>query len=218
MNRPALVVPAPAEGVASAARRAPTQRRSRERVERILAAAAALIAETGSDATRMSDVAESAGVSIGSLYQYFPDKAAVIRMIAERYNAQGRACVRAELAEVSDAADLQAALVRIVDGYYAMFLAEPVMRDIWSGTQADNALRDMDAADGRAHGAMLADVLARLRPAAGRAELATSAFLMMQLICATVRLAISVERAEGDALIAAFKRMMVREILSGARE
>ncbi|TKB29290.1 MAG: helix-turn-helix transcriptional regulator, partial [Mesorhizobium sp.] len=50
-------------------RRAPTQQRSRERVERMLAAAAALIAEQGSDAMRMGEVAERAGVSIGSLYQ-----------------------------------------------------------------------------------------------------------------------------------------------------
>ncbi|RUU02593.1 TetR family transcriptional regulator, partial [Mesorhizobium sp. USDA-HM6] len=46
-------------------RRAPTQQRSRERVERMLAAASALIAEQGSDAMRMGEVAERAGVSIG---------------------------------------------------------------------------------------------------------------------------------------------------------
>src|SRR6516164_9697436 len=117
--------------------RMPSQRRSRERVERILNCATTLIAEKGSDAMRMSEVAELAGVSIGSLYQYFPDKGAIIRMLAERYNAEGRDCITAELANVRDMAGLREAFDRLIDIYYARFLAEPVMRDIWSGTQAD---------------------------------------------------------------------------------
>ncbi|HEX6037066.1 TetR/AcrR family transcriptional regulator, partial [Longimicrobium sp.] len=132
-------------------RRVPSQRRSRERVERMLAVATELIAERGSDAVRMSEVAERAGVSIGSLYQYFPDKSAIIRTLAERYNAQGLACVQAELAPVRDEGALHEALLRVVDGYYEMFLAEPVMRDIWWATQSDRALQDVDAADVEAH-------------------------------------------------------------------
>ncbi len=60
-------------------RRAPSQKRSRERVERMLTAASEVITEQGSDAMRMGEVAERAGVSIGSLYQYFPDKGSIIR-------------------------------------------------------------------------------------------------------------------------------------------
>jgi len=195
-----------------APRRAPMQRRSRERVERILAAAAALIADGGSDALRMSEVAEMAGVSIGSLYQYFPDKAAIIRTLAERYNAQGRACIEAALAEVRTVEGLCEAFAGLVDAYYAMFLAEPVMRDIWSGTQADGALRDGELANSRANGALLAEVLSRLRPDADRAELASLALLIMHLGEATMRLAISVDRAEGDALVAAYKRMALNEL------
>jgi AcrR family transcriptional regulator len=194
-----------------AARRSPSQSRSRERVERILAAASALIAEAGSDAMRMSDVAERAKVSIGSLYQYFPDKGAVIRTLAERCNAQGRECIEEGLAGVRDIAGLKKAFSELVDTYYGMFLAEPVMRDIWSGTQADKELRDIDLADSRANGALLAEVLSRLRPDADPSELAHSAFLVMHLGEATMRLAISVDRAEGDALVEAYKRMAVRE-------
>jgi AcrR family transcriptional regulator len=194
-----------------AARRSPSQSRSRERVERILAAASALIAEAGSDAMRMSDVAERAEVSIGSLYQYFPDKGAVIRTLAERCNAQGRECIEEGLAGVSDIAGLKKAFSELVDTYYGMFLAEPVMRDIWSGTQADKELRDIDLADSRANGALLAEVLSRLRPDADPSELAHSAFLVMHLGEATMRLAISVDRAEGDALVEAYKRMALRE-------
>ena len=195
-----------------ALRREPNQRRSRERVEGILAAAAALIVEKGSDAMRMGEVAAKADVSIGSLYQYFPDKAAIIRRLAERYNGEGRACIQAALATPRSMKDLRAAFLGLVDTYYALFLASPVMRDIWSGTQADKALREIELADSRANGAILAGALARLRPGVDRAVLVASAFLIMQLGEATMRLAISVERAEGDALVAAYKRLVDREL------
>lgn len=199
----------------SASRRAPSQRRSRERVENILEAATALIAEAGSDAMRMSEVAERAGISIGSLYQYFPDKAAIIRTLAERYNAQGRECIEAELANVRDMAGLRTAFGGLIDIYYGLFLAEPVMRDVWSGMQADKTLREVELEESRANGALLVDVLVRLKPDVDPEDLACSAFLIMSLGEATMRLAISVERAEGDALVEAYKRMVLRELEAG---
>ena len=85
-------------GQETALRRQPNQRRSRERVERILDCATKLIGEVGSDAMRMSELARRAGMSIGALYQYFPDKAAILRTLAERYNAAGRQCIAEGLA------------------------------------------------------------------------------------------------------------------------
>ncbi|TIY01434.1 MAG: TetR/AcrR family transcriptional regulator, partial [Mesorhizobium sp.] len=117
------------DGQIASPRRAPSQQRSRERVERMLAAASALIAEQGSDAMRMGEVAERAGVSIGSLYQFFPDKRAIVWALAERYTAESQACIAAALAEVSDAEGLRRAFSELVDIYYGLFLAEPVMRD-----------------------------------------------------------------------------------------
>ena len=194
-------------------RRAPSQQRSRERVERMLAAASALIAEQGSDAMRMGEVAERAGVSIGSLYQFFPDKRAIIWALAERYTAGSQACISAALADISDAAGLRRAFSELVDIYYGLFLAEPVMRDIWSGTQADKALRELELADSRANAEFLTAVLKRLRPASDPAALETTAFLIWQMGEATMRLAISVGRQEGDDLVAAYKRMALRELV-----
>lgn len=202
----------PAADPAGPLRRAPSQRRSRERVERILAVATELIAAQGSDALRMAEVAAKAEISIGSLYQYFPDKAAVIRALAERYNAEGRACIEEGLREVRDAAGLRGAFGELIDIYYGLFLAEPVMRDIWSGLQADKGLREIDLEDSRINGRVLAAALARIDPGADPAELSTRALLVMQLGEATMRLAISVGREEGDALVEAYKRMALREL------
>ncbi|CDX42561.1 Transcriptional regulator (TetR-family) [Mesorhizobium sp. ORS 3359] len=203
----------PDQAAIASPRRSPSQQRSRERVERMLAAASALIAEQGSDAMRMGEVAERAGVSIGSLYQFFPDKRAIVWALAERYTAESQACISAALKDVRDAEGLKQAFSELVDIYYQLFLAEPVIRDVWSGTQADKALRELELADSRANAEFLVAVLKRLRPNADPVELETTAFLVWQMGEAAVRLAISVDREEGDRLVEAYKRMALRELV-----
>ena len=96
-----------------------------------------------------------------------------------------------------DLEELRAAYAGLVDQYYAIFLAEPVMRDIWSGMQADKQLMAMELAESRACGALLAAAMRRVHPAADPEKIAASAFLVWQLGEATMRLAISLgaERA-----------------------
>ncbi len=69
-------------------RRVPRQARAERTVAGLLDAAAAVIADVGYDAATLTAVAARAGASIGSLYQYFPDKPAVARALAERYGAE----------------------------------------------------------------------------------------------------------------------------------
>ncbi len=66
-------------------RRVPVQARSRERVERILDAAAQLLSDEGYDAVKTNLIAKRAGVSIGSIYQFFPNRFAIFNALAERY-------------------------------------------------------------------------------------------------------------------------------------
>ncbi|HEY0970027.1 MAG TPA: TetR/AcrR family transcriptional regulator [Gemmatimonadales bacterium] len=66
-------------------RRVPTQQRSRDRLARIARAAGELCAEAGADAVTMEGIAVRAGTSIGSLYQFFPNRDALLHFVAERY-------------------------------------------------------------------------------------------------------------------------------------
>jgi len=59
-------------------RRRPKQARSRATFEAIIEAAAQILERRGADGLNTNDVAERAGVSIGTLYQYFPDKLALL--------------------------------------------------------------------------------------------------------------------------------------------
>ncbi|EJL20442.1 transcriptional regulator [Caulobacter sp. AP07] len=197
---------------ATVARRAPAQQRSRERLERILAVASDLIARKGSDQMKMSEIADLAGISIGSLYQYFPDKSAIIRTLAERFNGESRKCIEAALADVRGLDGLLAAYSGLVDQYYQIFLAEPVMRDIWSGMQVDRQLAEIELAESRAAGALLAAAMMRIRPDSDPERTASTAFLIWHLGEATMRLAVSYDAVEGAALVDDFKRMTVREL------
>jgi len=65
-------------------RRKPSQERSRDRVERILDATASLLSEMAVDKITTAAIAQKAGVPIGSVYQYFPNKLAVLAQLARR--------------------------------------------------------------------------------------------------------------------------------------
>ena len=66
-------------------RKRPRQARSRAMVARILDAAALEFETHGYRSTTTNGVAEAAGVSVGSLYQYFPNKDALLVGLAERH-------------------------------------------------------------------------------------------------------------------------------------
>ena len=66
-------------------RRMPVQARGRRTVERILDAAADRFVAAGFDATTTTEIAKQAGVSVGSLYQFFPDKEGLLDALAERH-------------------------------------------------------------------------------------------------------------------------------------
>jgi AcrR family transcriptional regulator len=66
-------------------RKAPRQERSRRTVERILDAAARIFHEQGYAGATTNDIADEADVSVGSLYQYFPNKDALLVALTKRH-------------------------------------------------------------------------------------------------------------------------------------
>ncbi|HEX3770440.1 MAG TPA: TetR/AcrR family transcriptional regulator [Polyangiaceae bacterium] len=106
----------------TAPRKKPRQGRSQATVETILDATARVLCTTGYDRASTNRVALAAGVSVGSLYQYFPSKEALVAALAARHMAKMTALVRTKLAEV--AAEPMPVAVRTIIG--AMFEAHQV--------------------------------------------------------------------------------------------
>ncbi len=102
-------------------RRRPSQARSRETVEAILQAAARVFAVHGYAAGTTNRIAEAAGVSVGSLYEYFPNKDALLVALMEAHVAEGQALLEgAAAAVVARAPRLGAAVRHLVGAMIAL--------------------------------------------------------------------------------------------------
>ncbi len=66
-------------------RKLPSQQRARENVDRILKAAATLLEQKGYDHLTTISIAKEAGASVGSVYQYFPNKHAIMFALFEKW-------------------------------------------------------------------------------------------------------------------------------------
>jgi len=81
-------------------RKVALQERSRMTVDALLDATARILVKEGFDKASTNRIAEVAGVSVGSLYQYFPSKEALVAAVIERHQQEIMRTVRGELAEV----------------------------------------------------------------------------------------------------------------------
>jgi AcrR family transcriptional regulator len=198
--------PSPAE------RKQPEQRRSRERVERILDEAAALISETGVDGMTMSALAETAGVSLPSIYRYFASKQAIIERLALRYAERVRVALMTAMEPVDTPADARAAVAEAMGIYWRLYRDDPTFAAVWSATIADPALAALDIEDSRHNGRLLADAIADVADPGGT-DPDLLAFVASHLAGSVVRLAVQLDATEADAVIDAMVERVLPALL-----
>ncbi|MER5633991.1 TetR/AcrR family transcriptional regulator [Streptomyces nitrosporeus] len=100
-------------------RRVPVQRRSAERLARILDAGAGLLDEAGYEQLSTRAVADRAQVPIGSVYRFFPNKRALVDALAERNLELYAERITGRLADIP-AREWGAAIDAVLDEYLAM--------------------------------------------------------------------------------------------------
>lgn len=106
-------------------RRKPSQERSRDRVERILDATAALLRETPADKITTAAIADKAGVPIGSVYQYFPNKLSVLAQLARRVMEEVDSKTASLIAEDFGVLAWDAAIDRAIDATMQGYAEQP---------------------------------------------------------------------------------------------
>nr|WP_220008777.1 TetR/AcrR family transcriptional regulator [Bradyrhizobium sp. BR 10289] len=79
-----------------------SQERSRATVDALVEATARILVNEGFEKASTNRIAEIAGVSVGSLYQYFPSKEALVAAVIDRHNEEIMAIVRNALKEIAD--------------------------------------------------------------------------------------------------------------------
>ena len=87
--------------------REPRQARSRARVAQILASADSILSVEGFEALTVRRIAQEAGVPVGSIYQFFPDKAAVVDALAHGYIGEFDAAIAVLVAGAEAAGNAQ---------------------------------------------------------------------------------------------------------------
>jgi len=130
-----------------ALRRVPTQKRSRVRLEAILDAGAELFADAGFEATTMEAVAARAETSIGSVYQFFPNKLALFRAIADLSFEHCRELFGRIIPTTSlSPEDWIDVLDAAIDGFASLQESDASVRMMWKNWNMYAEIADKDAA------------------------------------------------------------------------
>jgi AcrR family transcriptional regulator len=143
--------------IAGPLRRVPVQGRSVARVRRMLDACADLVDEVGYEGLTTTLLAERAGVAIGSVYQFFPDKRAVVQALTQR-NMEAYLQRLTDRFAGGDFTHWWDGVDAGIDEYIAMHRMVPGFRTLHFGDVVDVHLLD----DARDNNAVIADRLARV--------------------------------------------------------
>jgi AcrR family transcriptional regulator len=123
-------------------RKLPSQQRSEATVEAILQAAAQVFERHGYAAGTTNRIAERAGVSIGTVYQYFPNKDAILVALVHRHLAESTAALQPHIDRLNRGAGFDDVLPNIVHAMVAMHaLAPGLHRVLFEETQLPPTLR-----------------------------------------------------------------------------
>ena len=110
-------------------RKEPRQARSRATVDAILTATARVLVEEGYDKATTNTIARRAGVSIGSLYQYFPNKEALVTALCERHMHETMRILMGEIETLQDA-PLPEAIRRLIKVLLRIHAVEPELHRV----------------------------------------------------------------------------------------
>lgn len=147
-------------------RRVPTQDRSRARVARIVDAATEVFAEVGFEAATTEAIAERAGTSIGSLYQFFPNKKALFEAIWRRYLDDVRLLFERLLSDAASraTADWRTLMDDAIDAFWEFDQSNLAFRAVMMNVQRSGAFLAEGDALNRAMAERIAPIIGVLAP------------------------------------------------------
>ncbi|MGW2890757.1 TetR family transcriptional regulator [Streptomyces griseoruber] len=194
---------------ATSLRRAPVQRRSAERLTRILDACADLLDEVGYDALSTRAVAQRAGVPIGSVYRFFGNKRQMADALAQ-HNLERWSERVTERLEGARQGDWRAAMDAVLDEYLAMKRTAPGFSLVDFGNQIPVGARQAEPNHRVAD--RLTDLLSAYLDRTPDDDLRRTFLIAVETADTLVQLAFRVD-PEGDAKVIAEMRELLRAYL-----
>jgi len=193
-------------------RRVPVQGRSLARVNRMLDACAALLDEGGYEGLTTTQVADRAGVAIGSLYQFFPDKRAIVQALAMRNLEAYVARVQARLASGAGG-DWLETVEAAIDDFIDMHRTTPGFRTLRFGDVVDRNLIDEERDNDTVIAEELSLLMVRYFGMPDGPRLRLALLVAVELADGLVKLAFRRD-PRGDPEILAEARQVVRNYLA----
>ncbi len=184
----------------------PTQARSRERLRRVLDAAEELLATDGAAAFTTTRIAAVAGVPVGSVYRYFPDKETIVEALALRFWSDFEDLVAAA-AELGELDPLEDPAAIVIDALAAGFRARPGFLELWYGGLRTEQVREVTRGTREAIARSAERMLEKRWPNASPRERKTAARMVVLAGDALLREAFRQDRSGDERLLTECKAM-----------
>jgi AcrR family transcriptional regulator len=195
------------------ARRWPVQKRSRDRLERVLRVAEGLIVERGFANLNMKELAEIANVNISTIYAYFPNSQSLLRVLAVRYIEDSERRAKELYGRVSDLdSPAEKMIDEILDVVIEFYQTNPNWNAIWRGMQSDNELMGMDIEDTRINSSLLGSLLTKINPNLGD-DIHLTAMILTVINGAVIRLASELSVREREAIYQQLRQLVRRMLI-----
>ncbi|MFK7752268.1 MAG: TetR family transcriptional regulator [Sedimentitalea sp.] len=193
-------------------RKRPVQARSKARVEAILNAAKTIISEVGSDGMKMNALAQQAGVPIGTVYQFFPNKSAVIHTLVHTTLDELSHALQDQFKDVVSVEDAAVRLGDAVRNYCRHLRDDPITSDILASTQGDKNLRALDQQDSLRNSDMMFGVIAPLVCETQHKALETLCFMNVHLTGSLARFCATLDPTRAASMQAQFIKSIQRDL------
>jgi len=172
--------------------RIPRQARSREKFDAILKKTLQLIHEKGYESVSVREIAREVGLPIASVYQYFPNKLAIVRQLFEGYTTSLTELLREELLILADEpseSSLNRVINSIVDHMVEHLREHPEFLDVWRCVDGSPELRALNRKDTIAVAETIKNAVLQMNPGADEDALMCRALIVCETANATVKLA-----------------------------
>jgi AcrR family transcriptional regulator len=190
--------------------REPQQQRSIQRADDILEAAQKIIIEKGYAKLTITEIAERANVTPGSMYQYFKNKSEIILMLAKRNGIELYEMFRGVYQDrPSSVEDHAQRFLTVLDGQFLIHYQNPAIRDVWMGAATDKEMQNLfEEEDARAL-AFHVELAAPFFPAELHEEMTRTLLVIMRLGISATLAALEYEHEEALKVLETTKRMVM---------
>lgn len=177
-------------------RRQPRQARARARVGKILEAAADVLRERGYAGMTTNHVAERAGVPIGSIYQYFGNKDALVLALLERRSEAELSVLGQHLDRFQQGAPVENVVRELIEAIVEIERSDPELRQVISDEIPRRLSAGLRARTDRKARTLIASFLGAAGVPAERIDVA--AFVILAAVESVVHEAVLSDGAIGD--------------------